>query len=76
VSVTPAPTVWVIVTFSDLNSGREQSVRRTYLGSDHRDAASQTFASLEGSRVRIRELLTFDGEPRRWKPEFGVEELT
>lgn len=70
-----SPTIETFIIYTDIDSGTEHIVRRLYFADDHEDAARQAFKSVEGSRIRIRELLTFDGPPRRWSPDFRVTEL-
>jgi hypothetical protein len=59
----------------EVQTGIEHIVRRTEHGSDHAAAAARAFASMETSAVRISEIETFDGEPRRFAPDFQVREL-
>jgi len=67
--------VCCFITFVDISTGREYTVGRAYNGDDHAQAAREGFASMETSAVRITRLETFTGPPRRWRPQFAVEEL-
>lgn len=71
---TPQKTVYCYTTVI-LENGSEQIVRFVTLGEDHADAAREAFRLLSPSFRHVREIQTFDGEPRRWKPDFEVEEI-
>ena len=45
-------------------------------GLGHADVAREAFRSLSRATVRVLDIETFDGPPRRWDPRHDVEERT
>lgn len=72
----PVQTVWCVVRLIRHDTGAEYTQLYTSFGDDHRAAATAAFEALTRTTgITIREIYTFDGEPRRWDPRHEVEEI-
>lgn len=67
-------TVAVVRATDQDQQGREVILSFSFMGEDHEDAARQAFKYAgDGSRLRVREITTYDGLPsKRWWPKFDV----